>query len=159
MPQISAGLLMYHIIDGVLEIFLGHPGGPFYQNKDDGHWSIPKGLVDQDEDIELAAKREFEEETGIKVQAKDLIELGKVRYKNGKQLYVWAFEGEWEEKWGIQSNTFQLEWPPKSGNIREFPELDRAGWFHLTAARNKILPVQWPLVEHLMEKLGISQTD
>jgi len=153
MPPISAGLLMYRFA-AEPQVLLGHPGGPFYQKKDAGHWSIPKGLVDAEEDLLIAAKREFGEETGIIIETDQFISLDSVKYKNGKVLYAWAFEGEWDPKLGIVSNTFELEWPPKSGTIQAFPEIDRAAWFGFSIAKDKILRTQLPFVMRLQEALA-----
>jgi predicted NUDIX family NTP pyrophosphohydrolase len=152
MAQVSAGLLMYRIKEGDVEFFLVHPGGPLWARKDEGVWSIPKGLVEEGEDILEAAKREFEEETGIKVNAGQFIPLSPVRLKSGKKVYAWAFEGDCNPS-DIESNTFQMQWPPGSGQMREFPEIDRAGWFGPEEAKQKLNPAQVPFIEELIEKL------
>jgi predicted NUDIX family NTP pyrophosphohydrolase len=136
---------MCRIRNNDLEYFLVHPGGPFYKNKDAGVWSIPKGLVDADEDHVAAAKREFEEETGLK-SAEKLYPLGSIRMKSGKIVEAWMFIGEWDESTGITSNTFPLEWPPKSGKYIDVPEADRARWFHFDDALKAIIPAQQPFI-------------
>lgn len=144
----SAGLLMYQFSNEALQIFLAHPGGPFYKNKDDGCWTIPKGLINDNEDIQEAAKREFEEETGIIVSG-NLYSLEAIKYKNGKVLHAWAIENKTIEIKFITSNTFELEWPPKSGLIQIFPEIDKAQFFDVDVAKEKIHEAQLPLIERL----------
>jgi len=144
----SAGLLMYRAKDGFLQIFLAHPGGPLYRNKDEGYWSIPKGEPPENEPLLETAIREFEEETGIKPYG-SFIELGSIRQKGGKVVYAWAFDSGNDPPHFIRSNTFEMEWPPKSGRIQSFPEVDRAQFFSLTEARAKLKDAQWPLVERL----------
>jgi len=136
MAALSAGLLMYRRVEGLLQVLLVHPGGPFWRNKDAGAWSIPKGEVDEAEDLLAAAKREFEEETGARVSG-PFIALGSARLKSGKVVHAWAVEGDLDPA-AIQSNTFSTEWPPKSGKQVEFPEVDRAEFFDLKAAKEKI---------------------
>jgi predicted NUDIX family NTP pyrophosphohydrolase len=142
---------MYRRRDGRLEFFLAHPGGPFSRSKDDGHWTIPKGEQDAGEELLEVAKREFEEETGIKPQG-PYIELGSIRQKGGKVVHGWGFEGDCTSP--ICSNTFQMEWPPKSGSMCDFPEVDRAEFFSLAEARKKIKETQFPLLERLAAALG-----
>jgi predicted NUDIX family NTP pyrophosphohydrolase len=137
MPKHSAGLLMYRRRGGILEFFLVHPGGPFWARKDDGVWSIPKGELGSEEDPLEAAKREFEEETGLHPSG-DYIALSPIEQPSGKIIHAWAFEGNCDPA-SLRSNTFSLEWPPRSGQQQEFPEVDRAGWFDLNAAETKIL--------------------
>jgi predicted NUDIX family NTP pyrophosphohydrolase len=144
----SAGLLMYRVRDHVLEVLLAHPGGPFFQNKDDGHWSIPKGEVESDEELQAAAIREFREETGIEV-AGAFISLGAIKQKGGKIVHAWAFPGDWDPSRPLQSNTFPVEWPPRSGNIQHFPEIDRVGFFSLAEARKKLKQAQHPFLDRL----------
>jgi predicted NUDIX family NTP pyrophosphohydrolase len=141
----SAGLLMYRINNGEIEFFLVHPGGPFYKNKDAGAWTIPKGLLNGDEDPMTAAKREFEEETGLTAVG-DLYSIGSIRMKSGKIVEAWMFKGEWDESSGINSNTFPLEWPPKSGKYIDVPEADRGKWFNLNDGLIAILPAQQPFL-------------
>ena len=148
--KISAGLLMYRINQGELEVFLAHPGGPFYINKDKGVWSIPKGLVEDGEDYLSAAKREFFEETGLEPKG-ELIDLGKVRQSSGKIVYAWAFEGDYDPSKGVPSNHFEMQWPPNSGQIRSFPEIDQVNFFDLALAREKINPAQIEFLERLKD--------
>jgi len=134
------------------EFFLVHPGGPYFRNKDAGSWSIPKGLIDGEEQLLNAAIREFQEETGI-LPHPPFQELGSVKQKGGKRVHAWAFQGEWDPSQGLQSNTFELEWPPRSGNRQEFPEIDRAGWFRPEQAEVKILEAQIPFLQRALELL------
>ena len=147
----SAGILMYRYCASTLEIFLVHPGGPFWKNKDVGAWSIPKGEFDKGEDPLEAAKREFHEETGFAVIG-SFIALGPVRQAGGKLVYAWAVEGDCKAE-SIKSNSFSMEWPPRSGSRKEFPEVDRAGWFSIELARKKILEGQLMLLDELQRKL------
>jgi predicted NUDIX family NTP pyrophosphohydrolase len=141
--NIAAGLLMCRVFENTLQFFLVHPGGPFFKNKDDGVWSIPKGIPESAEtELLHVAIREFEEETGIKPAGKEFIPIGYVKQKGGKVVHAWAFIGAWEASSGIASNTFSLEWPPKSGKFQEFPEMDRADWFSYEEAFTKINPSQ-----------------
>jgi predicted NUDIX family NTP pyrophosphohydrolase len=151
MPRKSAGILLYRFQKDGVEVFLVHPGGPFWANKDKGSWSVPKGEYNDDEDALKAAQREFQEETGLSIQG-NFIELGEVRQPSGKRVMVWALENDQEVE-NIRSNTFQLEWPPKSGKIQEFPEVDRGGWFSIPEARQKILKGQFPFLDKLEEKI------
>jgi len=132
----------------IIEVLLVHPGGPFWKNKDDGAWSIPKGEVQPDEDLLTRAQIEFEEELGIKPSG-DWIALGSIKQKGGKTVHAWAFEGDLPESFELQSNTFQLEWPPRSGKVQEFPEVDRSEFFRDEIARRKINPAQAPLLDRL----------
>lgn len=143
----SAGVLVYRIRDGILEVLLAHPGGPFWSKKDAGAWGIPKGEIGETEDPLAAAKRELLEETGLEF-AGEFIALTPVRQKAGKVVHAWAVEGDCDPG-AIRSNQFELEWPPRSGKMREFPEIDRAGWFALPEARIKILERQRPLLDEL----------
>ena len=152
MPKISAGLLMYRVRSGVLQVFLVHPGGPFWARKDIGAWSIPKGLLDPDEDPLAAAQREFEEETGFKVSG-CFIPLAPVKLKSGKVIQAWAVEGDCDPT-VIRSNTFAIEWPPRSGRQQEFPEVDRAAWFEIEEAKKKINQGQLGLLEELQHVLS-----
>jgi predicted NUDIX family NTP pyrophosphohydrolase len=148
-PSRSAGILLHRERDGVLEVLLVHPGGPFWARKDAGAWSIPKGEHGDDEDARACALREFEEELGAPAPAADsLTELGTVRQRGGKQVTAWAATGDLDPS-TIRSNTFTLEWPPRSGTMREFPEIDRAAWFPLPQAREKINPAQAELLDRL----------
>ena len=156
MPKLSAGILLYRIKNKKPEVFLCHPGGPFYKKKDDGVWTIPKGEFENTEEPIAAAKREFEEETGQKIDGQ-FIPLKPVRYKDGRKIvYAWAVEGEMDvEK--IQSNLFSLEWPPKSGKYIDVPEVDKGEWFAVEPARQKILPALASLLDDFLENI-ISQT-
>jgi Predicted NTP pyrophosphohydrolase len=152
MPKTSAGILLYRIRNGALEFLLVHPGGPFWKNKDAGAWTIPKGEIADNEDALAAAKREFEEELGFKPGG-PFIELTPIKQKAGKTVHAWAFEGDCDPS-QIKSNTFSLEWPPKSGKQAEFPEVDRADFFNLEGAKTKINPAQIPLLEELQCRIG-----
>jgi predicted NUDIX family NTP pyrophosphohydrolase len=156
-PKRSAGILLYRRSeDGELEVLLVHPGGPFWARRDAGAWSIPKGEVDPGEEERACALRELEEETGAAYRdaAEDeLLPLGEVRQRSGKVVSAWALEGDCDAD-AIVSMTFELEWPPRSGRLQTFPEVDRAGWFALPAAREKLLPAQAPFVDRLAELAG-----
>jgi predicted NUDIX family NTP pyrophosphohydrolase len=147
---------MCRIQNSELEYFLVHPGGPFYKNKDAGAWSIPKGLLNVDEDPAVAAKREFEEETGLRASEK-LYPLGNIRMKSGKTVEAWMFIGEWDESTGITSNTFSLEWPPKSGKYVDVPEADRAKWFRFDDALAAIISAQQPFILRAKEAFDNKQ--
>lgn len=147
MSKPSAGLLAYRYRQGVLEVLLVHPGGPFWAKKDAGAWSIPKGEILVDEDPVTAAKREFQEETGF-APAAEVIALGAVRQPGGKMIHAWAFQGDFDLA-GFRSNVFTMEWPPRSGKQGEFPEADRAGWFSMALAREKLLRGQVGFLEAL----------
>jgi predicted NUDIX family NTP pyrophosphohydrolase len=150
----SAGLLPYRFTDDRLEVFLIHPGGPFWRNKDDGAWSIAKGEYDENEDALAAARREFAEETGT-VPHGDFRALGEVKQKGGKIVQAWAVALDIDAG-AISSNSFALEWPPKSGKMQDFPEADRAAWFGMEEARRKILSSQAPFLDTLEKLLGAS---
>jgi predicted NUDIX family NTP pyrophosphohydrolase len=137
------------------ELLLVHPGGPFYKNKDLGAWSIPKGLYNEDENPLEAAKREFEEELGFFPEAKMFIELGEIVQKGGKRVKAWAFEGDCDPD-ATFSNTFTMQWPPKSGIMKEFPEVDKAAWFDPQTARKKINPRQASFIDTLEDHLTSS---
>lgn len=147
MVKRSAGLLLYRVREETLEVFLVHPGGPFWARKDLGVWSIPKGEIDEGEDPLEAARREFEEETGFRPEG-EFRELTPIRQRSGKIVHAWAVEGDCDPTI-LRSNIFTLEWPPRSGRQKEFPEADRAGWFSLTQAREKILEGQRELLAQL----------
>jgi predicted NUDIX family NTP pyrophosphohydrolase len=151
MAKKSAGLLLYREVAGCTEVFLVHPGGPFWAKKDEGAWSIPKGEFAQGEDALEAAKREFQEETGFEVKG-TFEALEPVKQTSGKIVYAWAIEGDIDSA-AIRSNNFSMEWPPGSKKIREFPEVDRGGWFALATAREKILTSQSPILDGLLKKL------
>ncbi|PKN30903.1 MAG: NUDIX hydrolase [Deltaproteobacteria bacterium HGW-Deltaproteobacteria-21] len=148
----SAGLLMYRIREGKPEVFLVHPGGPFWAKKDVGAWSIPKGEYGEDEDPLAGAKREFREETGMDPGEGPFIPLNPVKQKGGKLVSGWAFKGDCDPS-SIQSNTFSMEWPPRSGKVASFPEVDRAAWFSIEQAKEKILKGQIGLLEQLLQIL------
>jgi predicted NUDIX family NTP pyrophosphohydrolase len=144
----SAGLLMYRRTEGgSLEVLLAHPGGPFWRGKDEGAWTIPKGEYDVNEAPQAAAIREFGEETGFAVSP-PLLPLGEIVQKSGKRITAWAFAGDCDPA-QLHSNTVEIEWPPRSGRMRSFPEIDRVEWFSLDAARRKINPAQCALLERL----------
>ncbi|WEX73784.1 NUDIX domain-containing protein [Sinorhizobium numidicum] len=147
MPKKSAGILLYKHEAGVLFVLLVHPGGPFWSNRDLGAWSIPKGEYEPDEEPEAAARREFLEETGIAVTG-DLELLGELRQKSGKLVTAYASESDFDVA-SIRSNVFEMEWPPHSGQVQSFPEVDRAAWFILQDAREKINTSQRPFLDRL----------
>jgi len=153
-PKRSAGLLMYRRAARVLDVLLVHPGGPFWAKKDDGAWSIPKGEYDAGEDALTVAKREFAEELGVAADG-EFLDLGEVIQGGGKRVRAFALEGDFDVS-SVRSNTFELEWPPKSGRRQTFPEVDRAGWFAPDAARQKILVGQQPFIERLLQALAPS---
>jgi predicted NUDIX family NTP pyrophosphohydrolase len=152
MATLSAGVILYRFVAGALQLLLVHPGGPFWRNKDEGAWSIPKGEYGPDEDPLTVAKREFEEELGIPVPDGTYLDLGEVRQKGRKIVTAFAIEGDLDPS-RIASNSFEIEWPPKSGKRASFPEIDRAGWFPLAEARAKILAGQSPLIDRLEKSL------
>ena len=152
MSKKSAGLLLFREMSGHLEVLLVHPGGPFWSKKDEGAWSIPKGELGEGEDPLEAAKREFEEEMGSPVQG-EAIPLHPLKQPGGKTVHAWAVRGDFDPDL-LRSNTFPLEWPPKSGRIQEFPEVDRAAWFTIETARQKILKGQAGFLDQLQELLG-----
>jgi predicted NUDIX family NTP pyrophosphohydrolase len=147
MPKQSAGLLVYQRRSGALEVFLVHPGGPFWQNKDLGAWSIPKGLFADGDDPLEAARREFHEETSF-IATGPFLPLGLLKQPGGKIVHAWAMEGDYDAA-AVKSNSFPLQWPPKSGKFIEVPEVDRAEWFTLETARERILPGQLEFLDRL----------
>jgi predicted NUDIX family NTP pyrophosphohydrolase len=149
----SAGILLYRRGEEGREVLLVHPGGPYWTKKDLGAWSIPKGEYEEGEDPRACALREFEEELGVPPPAGDLAELGSTRQAGGKLVTAWAVEGD-VDAGSVRSNTFTLEWPPRSGRMREFPEVDRAQWFALDEARRRINPAQAVFVDRLEGLLG-----
>jgi predicted NUDIX family NTP pyrophosphohydrolase len=149
----SAGLLLYRLRHGVPEVLLVHPGGPFWARRDAGAWSIPKGEYGDREEPRACALREFEEETGTAPPPGELIELGSVKQKGGKVVSAWAAEGDLDAD-RIRSNTFTMEWPPRSGRTAEFPEIDRAAWFPVDTAREKLVPAQAEFLDRLVERLS-----
>jgi predicted NUDIX family NTP pyrophosphohydrolase len=150
----SGGLVVYRRNgDGEIEVFLVHPGGPFWANKDDRAWSIPKGEYEPREDPLVAARREFEEEVGRPAPEGDLLELGEIRQPNGKRVIAWAVPGDVDEN-AVASNTFELEWPPRSGRMQSFPEVDRGAWFSSEVARKKLSRGQVAFIDRLLAALG-----
>lgn len=153
MASASAGLLLWRRGDGdTLQVLLGHPGGPFYVRKDDGHWSVPKGEHLPGEDALAAAYREFAEELGLAPPAGEPVPLGSAVNRSGKVNTVWALEGDLDVD-AVRPGTFELEWPPRSGQVRQFPEIDRAEWFTLDVARSKLAPAQLPFLDRLVTHL------
>jgi predicted NUDIX family NTP pyrophosphohydrolase len=148
----SAGILLFRRTGGGLEVLLAHMGGPYWSRKDEGAWSIPKGEYDASEPPLVAARREFTEELGAPPPAGDAIELGEVTQRNGKVVTAFAYEGDLDAD-AVVSNTFELEWPPKSGRLQSFPEIDRAAWFAPDVARVKLLASQGELLDRLVEAL------
>ena len=149
--KISAGILLYRIRGHALQVFLVHPGGPYWARKDDGAWSIPKGEVSEGTDPRTTAYIEFQEETGSPLQGR-LMALEPLKQPGGKVVHAWAVEGDIDAA-SIRSNTFALEWPPRSGRTQEFPEVDRADWFDLATARRKLLPGQVGFLAQLQAHL------
>ena len=147
----SAGILLYRLSDDGLEVFLVHPGGPFWAKKDDGAWSVPKGLFEDNENPLEAAKREFREETGFDISG-DFMALTPLKQPSGKVVHAWTVEGNIDAA-SIKSNMFSMEWPPRSGKEQSFPEVDRGGWFTLRIACEKILPGQRGFLEELQTKI------
>lgn len=148
MPRTSAGIALFRRRAGSIEVLLVHPGGPLWSGKDDGAWSFPKGELMEGEDPLLVAKRELREETGVAGEGEP-VALGSVTQKGGKVVHLWALEGDCDAG-AITSNTFIMEWPPKSGRQQEFPEVDRAGWFTPDDARRKLIEAQRPFVDRLL---------
>jgi predicted NUDIX family NTP pyrophosphohydrolase len=154
MPPVSAGLLLYRRRDSGTEVFLVHPGGPFWARKDEGAWSVPKGLVDPNEDELDCARREFTEETGFDAGGNGAEhDLGSFRQPSGKRVHVWAIEGDCDPT-QLKSNLLEMEWPPRSGRSAQFPEVDRGGWFEKAHALVKILSGQRPIIEKFYAELG-----
>jgi predicted NUDIX family NTP pyrophosphohydrolase len=153
----SSGILLYRSRDdGETEFLLVHPGGPYWAKRDEGAWSIPKGGIEGEEDSRAAALRELDEELGSgapDLEPEELIDLGSIRQRAGKVVDAWAAEGDFDPA-ELDSNTFEMEWPPKSGREVEFPEVDRADWFDLESARQKLLPAQGEFLDRLLDHLG-----
>ena len=145
---------MFRHKDGTLDVLLVHPGGPFWKNRDDGAWTIPKGEAASGEDLLTRAQIEFEEELGFRPSG-NWIELGSIKQKGGKTVYAWAFEGDLPKSFKLKSNTFEMEWPPRSGKLKEFPEIDRAEFFPGEIARRKINPAQIELLNRLRAALDL----
>jgi predicted NUDIX family NTP pyrophosphohydrolase len=148
-PKQSAGVLLFRKSTSGIEVLLIHPGGPFWARKDDGAWSIPKGEIQTGEEPFEAAKREFAEEMGVVCPDGDFLQLKPVRQPGGKIVHAWAIESDFDLR-QFKSNTFSIEWPPKSGKLRDFPEADQARWFSIDEARQKILKGQLPLLDELL---------
>jgi predicted NUDIX family NTP pyrophosphohydrolase len=153
-PKVSAGLLLFRRVSGRLEVLLAHPGGPFWTKKDVGAWTIPKGLAEQDEELLAAARREFGEETGLH-PAGPFLPLGEVKQKSGKVVHAWACEGD-ADPTRTTSNRTKVEWPPGSGRLVEFPEIDRCAWFEPAQARIKLNPAQAEFINRLEAALANS---
>ena len=151
--KVSAGLLMYRMGSGKVEVFLAHPGGPFFKKKDQGCWTIPKGEIESAEDLLKAAIREFKEETGVE-PVDPFLPLGKIIQKSGKVVHAWAFEGrgDYTSELNCQS-TFTIEWPPRSGEFQTFPEVDRVDFFEIPAAKEKLMEAQHPFLDNLLIEL------
>lgn len=152
MPRLSAGLLLYRVNEGVVEVLLAHPGGPFWAKKDDGAWSIPKGEYVTGEDPWVAAQREFVEEIGLPVPPGPRIDLGALKQSSGKIVTAFAVHGDLDIA-DAQSNTFELEWPKGSGRVRTFPEVDRVGWFSVAEAKTKLLRGHVPFLDRLLQQI------
>ena len=152
MAKTSAGLLMYRERNGQIEVLLVHLGGPFWKNKDRGAWFVPKGEINLGEDLLDAAKREFQEETGM-VPGGDFVSLGSAKHKSGKTVHAWAFAGDCDPT-SIKSNTFEMEWPPKSGRMATFPEIDRAGFFTVDAAKEKMHSAEFEFLSRLKKAVN-----
>ena len=148
----SAGLLLYRLKANVMEVLLVHPGGPFWKNKDEGAWSIPKGEFPAGEDGLEAAKRELYEETGYQLTG-NFLTLTPIKQRGGKTVHAWALKTDLDTS-QVTSNTFEMEWPPRSGKKQEFPEIDKAEWFQIPEARQKINPSQAPLIDELLVKIN-----
>jgi predicted NUDIX family NTP pyrophosphohydrolase len=155
MPKLSAGVLVYRARDGVVEVLIAHPGGPFWARKDDGAWSIPKGEYADGEDPWAAAQREFFEELALPVPGGPRIDFGALKQPSGKVVTAFAVEGDLDVT-DARSNTFQIEWPRGSGKVREFPEVDRVGWFAVAQARTKLLKGQLPFLDRLMAQPALA---
>jgi predicted NUDIX family NTP pyrophosphohydrolase len=154
MAKQSAGILLYRGRGPALRLMLVHPGGPFWAKKDGGAWSIPKGEYEEGDDPLLVASREFEEELGSPAPAGDAIALGELAQPSRKRVTAFALEGDFDPA-HLRSNSFEMEWPPKTGRLQSFPEVDRAEWFTVEEARDKILPGQRPFIDRLLERLGM----
>ena len=152
--KVSAGLLVFRKTESGLEVLLAHPGGPFFRNKDEGSWTIPKGVAAAGEDLLERARIEFEEELGIAPPPGNAISLASVRQKGGKTVHAWAMEGDLPDKFEARSNSFELEWPPRSGKKQSFPEVDRVQFFSIEEAARKINPAQREFLDRLEELIG-----
>jgi len=148
---------MFRTRNAGLEVLLVHPGGPYFQNKDEGAWTIPKGEVGEGEDLLERAKMEFQEELGVAASG-DWMDMGSVKQKGGKTVHAWAFAGDLKDGFQLVSNTFEMEWPPRSGKVRQFPEVDRASFFPLEEARRKINLAQTVFLDRLIEQLSLRKS-
>lgn len=157
MPKLSAGLLLYRVVDGTVEVLIGHPGGPFWAKKDEGAWSIPKGEYVEGEDPWTVARREFTEELGKQPPDGPRIGFAPLKQPSGKIITAFAVRSDLDLE-GTFSNTFTLEWPKGSGNVREYPEIDRVGWFSMPEARSKLLKGQRPLLDRLLDAVGDAES-
>ncbi len=146
--RLSAGILLYRRVAGGFQVLLAHPGGPLFAKRDHGHWTIPKGEPDPDEPLLEAARREFGEETGHGLPDGSVLELGSITQKGGKVVHAWAVEGDLDPE-AARSETFEMEWPPRSGRRQSFPEIDRVAWFDADEARRRIKDTQAPLIDRL----------
>jgi len=153
-PPLSAGILLFRLGSGEPEVLLVKPGGPFWRKKDVGAWMIPKGMIEPGETPIEAALREFEEEVGIPAESADWIDLGWIKQKGGKTVYAWAFEGDLPDGFQCRSNMFEMEWPPRSGKMQNFPEVDQACFFSLEDARRKLKEAQTPFLDRLQAALA-----
>jgi len=149
----SAGVLLWRRRDGKLQVLLAHNGGPYWTKKDLGHWTIVKGEIEPGEEAEAVARREFAEETGHDLPDGPLVALGEIRQKSGKRVVGWGIEGDLDPA-TAQSNTFDLEWPPRSGRIQAFPEIDRVEWFEMDEARKRLKAAQAPFLDRLLDALA-----
>ncbi|MCZ2830735.1 NUDIX domain-containing protein [Modestobacter sp. VKM Ac-2986] len=149
----AAGILLYRFTGGVLEVLVGHMGGPFWARRDAGAWSIPKGESLPGEELLDVARREFAEEMGSPVPAGELLELGELRTSSSKLVTIWAVQGDLDAT-ATRSNTFQLEWPPRSGRVQEYPEIDRSAWLPVEQAREKLVKGQAPFLDRLLAALA-----
>ena len=158
--RVSAGLLISRIRNGHLEVFLAHPGGPFFAHKDEGHWTIPKGEIEPKEDLLGTAMREFQEEVGIQIDpGSKFVPLGSIRQKGGKIVHAWGVEHDCDDSVPFQSSTYTLEWPLGSGRMQSFPEVDRAQFFRMKEARRKVKETQLPLLDRLEAFLKTKSPD
>ncbi|MFO7853333.1 MAG: NUDIX domain-containing protein [Bacteroidota bacterium] len=155
MAKKSAGILLYRFNRGIFEVLIVHPGGPYWAKKDEGAWSIPKGEFEDDEDPLEAAIREFNEELGLEIKG-DFIPLTPVKQRSGKTVYAYAIEKDFDPS-GFTSNTFSLEWPPNSGKMKEFPEIDKAGWYDFETGKRKLNEAQATIIEELRRKLNLNE--
>jgi len=155
---ISAGILLFREREARLEVLLGHPGGPFFATKDEGSWTVLKGEADPGEELAAVARREFAEETGQRPPDGTMLELGEIRQRGGKTVVAWALAGDLDPA-TARSNTFEMEWPPRSGRVRAFPEIDRVAWFDVETARTKILLAQVSFLDRLQDVLRGSPDD